>query len=328
MAKAKKARTAASLKSPKKRRHRKAVSKKAKKGKGCSPRVKTCFVISPIGKTKSDERKHANLVFDNIIEPAARTMGYDAKRLDHYGACGWLNEGIIERLCDADLAIAVLSSLNANVLIEVGIRCAWCLPIVPIAEEGTVLPFDIAALGTVFYEVLKGRQQRARAYLAAQEKIVAQIASIERGESQVSLLKQAFKKAVRPMMRSYLFDSLNLALGDFQSGLHDAAREVEGEENRRTKEAAQVLAMHIRAPFTTLGDKWHLLKGFALRHNIRGLAKVGRRMTEFSIRGTKVNKRLHDNPPSDRNLQAVQKQLEEIIDEVAGLRETITKELA
>jgi len=41
---------------------------------------KRCFVISPIGEEGSDVRKHADDVFDYLIEPAMKECGISSQK--------------------------------------------------------------------------------------------------------------------------------------------------------------------------------------------------------------------------------------------------------
>src|SRR5207247_2503364 len=60
---------------------------------------------------------------------------------------------IVERLRNSHLCIAILTGLNPNVMYEVGVRHAWDLPLIPLAEKGTPLPFDLQDYSTIFYSL-------------------------------------------------------------------------------------------------------------------------------------------------------------------------------
>jgi hypothetical protein len=71
---------------------------------------KKCFVISPIGKEGSEERKWVDEVLKLIIEPAAED--YEIIRSDKISKPGMITTQIIQLLAEADLVVADLSGLN------------------------------------------------------------------------------------------------------------------------------------------------------------------------------------------------------------------------
>jgi len=116
---------------------------------------RSCFVISPIGADNSPERRKANYVLRNLIRPALLKQGYKSpRRIDHLAPIGRIDDNIVSQLAKADLVVVDLAGLNPNVMYELGVRQAWCLPILPLAPEGTKLPFDIVVINTVFYPAL------------------------------------------------------------------------------------------------------------------------------------------------------------------------------
>lgn len=111
-----------------------------------------CFVISPIGATQSDVRRHADMVLNVAIRPALEEH-YEVKRVDEYPNPGMISREIISRISESDLCVVDLSYLNPNVMYEVGVRHTLQKSTIVIASEGTELPFDTAGHNTIFYDV-------------------------------------------------------------------------------------------------------------------------------------------------------------------------------
>ena len=114
---------------------------------------KKCFVVCPIGEEGSDQREKSNDVFDFIIKQALKEEEYDIIRADLITKSGKISTQIVDRLLNSDLVIADLSSGNPNVYYELAIRHATKKPFIQIAEEGTKIPFDVADMRTIFYNL-------------------------------------------------------------------------------------------------------------------------------------------------------------------------------
>jgi hypothetical protein len=70
----------------------------------------------------SEERKHANMVLKNVIEPVVSDLGLFARRADHIDRAGIITQQIFECLAKAKACIADLSFNNPNAFYELGIR--------------------------------------------------------------------------------------------------------------------------------------------------------------------------------------------------------------
>jgi hypothetical protein len=135
-----------------------------------APKPPLCFVIGPIGKEGSPERKHADLLLHSVIKQVLDTheFGYKVKRADEDADPGMIGDRMISDIIHAELVVADLTDLNPNAFYELGIRHATEKPAIHIARIGTIPPFDNAAHRTIFVDLADwDSTQAARARLAA-----------------------------------------------------------------------------------------------------------------------------------------------------------------
>jgi hypothetical protein len=79
-----------------------------------------CFVVGPIGKDGSIERKHSDLLLHAVIKQVLMTDD--------------------------------LTDLNANAFYELGMRHSTEKSTIHVAKAGTLLPFDTVAHRTIFVD--------------------------------------------------------------------------------------------------------------------------------------------------------------------------------
>lgn len=115
--------------------------------------MKTCFIVCPIGEPNTSTRKRSDQVFKFIISPVCKAKGFDPTRSDKSYAVDKIDQSIITQLETADLVIADLSDHNPNAFFELGYRTALKKPLIHIATEKEVLPFDVSAIRTIFYDL-------------------------------------------------------------------------------------------------------------------------------------------------------------------------------
>ncbi len=143
--------------------------------------IKRCFVIMPFGKKKDiqldESGKQAEIDFDEIYEfLIAKAIREDLRQLDpglqlecvrcdQVAESGWIHDRMIKLIYECDVAIVDITTLNANVFYELGVRDALkCGVTVLIRKQGTRLPFDLAGLTVLSYDTgLSGAAQSARA---------------------------------------------------------------------------------------------------------------------------------------------------------------------
>lgn len=130
---------------------------------------KLCFVISPIGDPDSPIRKRSDQILKFLIRPAAEPLGYEAKRADEISEPGTITSQVIQRLIDAPLVVADLTTHNPNVFYELAVRHAIRKPLVQIIDDAESIPFDVSTARTIkFSHRDLDSVERAKAELARQ----------------------------------------------------------------------------------------------------------------------------------------------------------------
>jgi hypothetical protein len=114
-----------------------------------------CFVIGPIGKDGTAERKHADLLLHSLIKHVLQgdEFKYKVKRADEDADPGMIGDRVVTDIIKASLVVADLTDLNPNAFYELGIRHSTELPTIHVARSGTLLPFDNVAHRTIFVDL-------------------------------------------------------------------------------------------------------------------------------------------------------------------------------
>jgi len=113
--------------------------------------MKSCFVVCPIGNEDSPQRKRSDTVLKHIIDPVCKELDFKVIRVDQINSVDKIDNTIIEHLQSSDLVIADMTEHNPNAFYEIGFRHALNKPLIPIKEEETSIPFDLANLRTITY---------------------------------------------------------------------------------------------------------------------------------------------------------------------------------
>ena len=116
-----------------------------------------CFVLMPFG-SKNDPMGGPPIDFDSIyeqgIKPAIEGAGMEPVRSDEERTGGVIQKTVIEMLILCDYAVADLTTGNANVFYELGVRhAARPATTLVIFAKNQKLPFDAAFLRALPYEL-------------------------------------------------------------------------------------------------------------------------------------------------------------------------------
>jgi hypothetical protein len=139
-----------------------------------------CFVLMPFGQKPSAGGAVVDFdaVYRDLIKPAIDAAGLTPLRADEEQAGGIIHKPMFERLILSDFAVADLTTANANVFYELGVRHAVkpATTVLMFAAGGTRLPFDLAPLRTLMYRLAAdGKPGSVAADGAALRKLLAEI---------------------------------------------------------------------------------------------------------------------------------------------------------
>ncbi|HHG8599753.1 hypothetical protein [Morganella morganii] len=112
---------------------------------------KTCFIIMPIADHPEYEKGHFDRVYKYLIKPACEVAGYEAVRADDSKASHMIMFDILKKIVECDMAICDLSTKNANVFYELGLRQAFNKKTILITDGNESPPFDINGFRYVKY---------------------------------------------------------------------------------------------------------------------------------------------------------------------------------
>jgi hypothetical protein len=123
-----------------------------------------CFVLMPFGQKKDINGSLIDFdsIYKDIIAPSVEEAGLEPLRADEEMTGGIIHKPMFERLILCEYAVADLTTANANVFYELGIRHAvrpWSTVLI-YAENSGRLPFDLSPMRALPYKInLEGRIQ-------------------------------------------------------------------------------------------------------------------------------------------------------------------------
>lgn len=127
------------------------VKKSSQESEVIPAEIKKCFVMMPIADHADYDTGHFNRVYEYLIKPACIKAGYQPIRADDTKASNMIMFDILKKIVECDMAICDLSSRNANVFYELGLRQAFNKKTILITDNLLPTPFDISAFRYVSY---------------------------------------------------------------------------------------------------------------------------------------------------------------------------------
>ncbi|MDE1495723.1 hypothetical protein KKJ25_12390 [Xenorhabdus bovienii] len=109
-----------------------------------------CGIIMPISDNEGYPKGHWKDVL-TILENAAIGAGFEAKLVSAEGATGVIQKRIVQNIYSNPIVICDISSRNANVMLELGMRLAFDKPTIIVKDNKTPYSFDISPIEHLEY---------------------------------------------------------------------------------------------------------------------------------------------------------------------------------
>ncbi len=94
-----------------------------------------------------------NGVYEDLIVPALEDVNYEVRRADSFTDQRSILHDVVENIMQADLIVAELSSVNGNVMYELGIAHGLSKPTVLLTQDITAVPFDLRSYRLITYSL-------------------------------------------------------------------------------------------------------------------------------------------------------------------------------
>jgi hypothetical protein len=105
-------------------------------------------------------------IYEQLLRPILEAAGYSVQRGDDVLSQQSIMKDVVKGIDAADLIVADLTGLNANVMYELGLAHALNRPVIHLIQDVDELPFDLKGYRFVQYDIHFARIANARAKLA------------------------------------------------------------------------------------------------------------------------------------------------------------------
>lgn len=141
-------------------------------------KVKSAFVICPIGKDGSASRVNSDRLLKYVIRNVMEALGYTVDRADQISEPGIITNQIVDKIINCDVLIADLSEGNPNVFYELAIRHGLKKPFIHMINANEKIPFDNAQVRTIQFDLTD-----LDSVDSAKTELEKQVKAIESGKS-------------------------------------------------------------------------------------------------------------------------------------------------
>lgn len=148
---------------------------------------KTCGLIMPISAREGLPESHWREV-RSIIKRSLQSLNLDVGIVSDGEASDIIHKTILQRLYTSTVCVCDISTLNPNVMFELGIRLSFSKPTVIIGDDATPLPFDTTLLRRLPYPRDLRYQKIQRFKVALRNAVAAALEADARGDQTDSLM--------------------------------------------------------------------------------------------------------------------------------------------
>jgi tetratricopeptide (TPR) repeat protein len=211
-------------------------------------------VLMPFGKKPTADGSVIDFdqVYSDLIAPAIQLAQLEPLRADQETSGGIIHKPMFERLILCPFAIADLTTANANVYYELGVRHAfrpWST--VQIIADGSRLPFDVQMLRTISYKLTANGTPDP--------------AGVEAAKSTITKFLQQAREGAKDSPIFQLLDGLPVpSLEHLKTDVFREQVEYSGEIKGRLAAAGKTGAPAVQAVASDLGDISELDSGIAV----------------------------------------------------------------
>ncbi len=118
-------------------------------------KILRAFVIMPFD-------PEFNSIYEQLIKPSLEDAGYEVRRADSIIDQQNILRDIVDGIATADLVVADLTTLNANVFYELGLCHGLRIPTILLAQSIDEVPFDLRSYRVQVYETRFDRIHRLK----------------------------------------------------------------------------------------------------------------------------------------------------------------------
>lgn len=118
---------------------------------GKIPEKEKCGIIMPISETSLLYNEDHWKDVKGIITEAADMASYDAQLVSESKGVNYIHHNIVQNLYTSKIVICDISTLNPNVMFELGLRFVFDKPIIIIKDDKTPNIFDINIINYIEY---------------------------------------------------------------------------------------------------------------------------------------------------------------------------------